>query len=579
MLNIKYAEILKRNREMGADMKNQVFRIALLSNIVVEQLGGLIEFALRSEGINVQIVIGDYDNIVQDSLLLKNLNAVIVFWEAANLVDGLHAKINSMSIDENIRLAEHAEQKIDIVCSNLKNVPLVFFNRFSSNIFSGVELQEGALRKLCKRLNAYLEMRVMNSQILVDMDSIISMVGVSKASDLRLYQTSKALYSIQFLKMYATVLVPAFRAITGRARKVLVLDCDNTLWGGILGEEGEDGIEMGVHSQTGKIYNEVQLIIKGLKKSGVLIALCSKNNSNDVENILANHPDCVLSESDLVAKKVNWQDKATNLRELAIELNLGLDSFIFIDDSDFELGLVAKELPQVKCVQVPRELSDYPSLMRTLANDFFTFAKTDEDAVKTEMYRAEIVRKDQAKKFKTIDDYLQSLRINLKVLWTENIPVQRFAQMTQKTNQFNLTTRRYSEVEIMKMLKDENFMLSAFSVADLHGEYGITALAIIKLDHKNKNAVIDSLLMSCRIIGRNIEYIIFDIMIAKLKLIGINKIMAHYISTPKNVQVSDFYDKVGMRCIKRSIDFHTYDMQLSDYKKSSINYIEISESN
>ena len=214
----------------------------------------------------------------------------------------------------------------------------------------------------------------------------------------------------------------------------------------------------------GKIFKEIQTILLGMQKEGVLLALCSKNNEEDVNRILNHHPDILITDKHVVSKKINWQDKVSNIAEMAGELNLGLDSFVFIDDSNFEVGLVRQELPMVEVVQVPVNLSEYPLLLKELKMLFFSLINTDEDKNKTAMYLQERQRKGQLKVHDSIDNYLASLGLSLSIHWNQEISVPRAAQMTQKTNQFNLTTKRYTESDIVRMLDDPEYDIAIFSV-------------------------------------------------------------------------------------------------------------------
>lgn len=575
---MKYTEILKRNRELESDLVNNKYKIAIISNIVVTQLKEILEFSLRVEGINAEVLVGDYDAIVQDSVRFSELDAILVFWEAGNLVDGFHNTVSILQPEELDALVDRVEGEIDLVLRSLRSTPLVLMNRFSSMVFDTEILRDGAFKKFCRRLNDVLESATSLNKIIVDLDAILAEVGLSNAVDFRQFQSGKALYSIEFFKAYAEAVRPAFMAAAGRSKKVIVLDCDNTLWHGTLGEAGIAGIQMGNDSSRGKPFWEVQTILRGLQREGVLLALCSKNNPSDVDAVLSDHPDMVLKDEDLVAKMVNWQDKATNLRELALDLNLGLDSFVFLDDSAFELGLIQKELPQVRCIAVPQRNSEYPALVRTLWRDFFSLSKAPEDKHKTIMYRQERQRKKEATKFESIDEYLSSLRMELKIYWDDQISVARASQLTQKTNQFNLTTRRYSEAEIQGMLEDPNYMLAVFSVSDRYGNYGVTGMTIIRRGFPSTGQVfIDSLLMSCRVIGRNIEYVFFDQIVQKLRGEGWAEIRAEFLATKKNSLVERFYDDLGFNVVSDDENHREYAVDLMRYESSGIEYISADE--
>ena len=577
MKALKYADILARNRELAASAVGKPYRIALLSNIVVNQLSDVLEYVLRSRGIHAEVTCGDYDNFVQDSIRFKGFDAAIIFWEPANIVDGLHAQAESMKPADLEALAERVEQEMALTLENLREVPLLLFNCFSALLFERENLRGGALQQLCDRFNTALRSELAGHQLVVDVDKVLAVVGLAAAADFRQFQSSKALYSIDFLKDYAEHVAPAIFAATGRMRKVLVLDCDNTLWGGVLGEDGEAQIQMGTTSRAGRIFREVQHVLKGFQSQGVMLALCSKNNPADVDRVLSSHVDMVLRDADLVAKRVNWLDKATNLRALAAELNVGLDSLVFIDDSDFELGLVREALPQVTCVQVPTALSEYPGVVRALARQFFALSRTDEDLHKTEMYRHEQARGQARERIGSLEDYLRSLELEVRISWNAAVPVDRAAQLTQKTNQFNLTTRRYTEGDMKRMLEDPQFAVASIEVSDRYGGYGVTGLAILNIEAGGEAARVDTLLMSCRTIGRHIEQVFFDGLVHKLRSLGVGRLHAEYLRTAKNAQVSEFYGTLGLSLRAVESERHTYELTLSDYRSSHINYIKVTD--
>lgn len=575
MAELKYSELLARNRALGSTLTGNPYRIALLSNIVMTQLVDVMEYSLRADGLRAEVTLGDYDTIVQDSERLNALDATVVFWEAGNLLDGLHAKADTMSPSALSALADRVEAELSLLLNNLKHVPLVLMNRFSSLIFSANDLRPGALAALSHRLNRYLEKHAPDAVILVNLDDVLAKVGLEAAIDWRQLQSAKAPYSIHFLKSYADHVAPAFRAATGRGRKVLVLDCDNTLWGGVLGEDGETRIEISDLTPRGRVFREVQCLLQGLKQKGVLLALCSKNNPEDVDALLSSHPDMLLRDADFAAKRVNWCDKATNIVQLAEELNLGLDSLAFLDDSAFELDLVAKACPQVRCFKVPDTLSEYPPLIRRLSQDFFSLSVTSEDAEKTERYRQEQLRRHDTSRFTSTEDFLRSLGLTVQLDWGLAVPVARAAQLSQKTNQFNLTTRRYTETDLRRMLSDGTHFVATFAVSDRFGDYGVVGLLILRKEPDAAVASIDTLLMSCRVLGRNVERAFLCYLMTKLPARGIAKLRAEYIRTARNDQVSQFYDSLGFHLLESDKDRRSYELALSDFAASRIDYIEV----
>ena len=573
---MKYIDIIRRNRELATQLTSSPYRIAVISNITIAQIADVMELSLREEGINAQIVLGDYDSIVQDSVKFASLDSVIIFWEAGNFVNGLHNRADSLSSIDYDGLASRIESEIALVLGSLRDTPLVLINKFSSYLFDSDPLKISALSHLCHRLNGVVEEVKSENHIVVDVDHIISCLGHAKTLDYRQYQQSKSLYKLDFYRLYSSAVKPAFLSASGRAKKILVLDCDNTLWGGVIGEDGVEGIVMSDTDPRGIAFNEVQILIKGLRKEGVLLALCSKNNAQDVDNVLENHSSMILKDDDLVAKKVNWNDKASNMREISVGLNIGLDSFVFIDDSPFEIGFVREDLPEVLCFQVPDNLSEYPALIRKIKTLFFNLSKTEEDAKKTKLYQQEVKRKAASQSFTTVEDYLSSLGLCLDVKRGADIPVARVAQLTQKTNQFNLTTKRYTEAEIRIMMDNSFFEISSFELSDRYGQYGTTGVAIISLDDARSSATIDTFLMSCRVIGRNVENQFFAEVVNNLINRRVVKLEGKYIPTLKNEQVSFFYENLGFSVTSDTGGLKSYSLSLQSFKPKEIPYISSS---
>lgn len=570
---MKYTEILQRNKALSGIFQGDKFRIAIISNVTVSQLKDVLELTLREKGINAEVEIADFDSIVQESLRFSDANAVLLFWELVNLVDGFQSKVYIQNKEEISLLKSKVESEIDIVLKNLKKVPLVLINSFSATILDNNPISYGPLQELADYFNKILKSSLSGNQVMVNVESIFAILGIDHSRDIRQFQAAKTLYSVDFFRKYCEAIRPAFLSSNGKAKKVLVMDCDNTLWGGIIGEDGESGLLMSDATNKGKIFKEVQTLLLGMKNDGVLLALCSKNNEQDVINVLKGHPDILVTERDIVSKKINWNDKASNLIEIAKELNLGLDSFVFVDDSSFEIGLIKKKLPEVEAIQVPSNLSEYPLIIKELKSLFFSLSSTDEDKSKTTMYLQERKRKELQTTFETIDDYLTSLGLSISLLWNEEISVPRAAQLTQKTNQFNLTTQRYTEADIERILNDPRYEIALIQVKDAYGDYGITGMVIVELD--GFEAKIENLLLSCRVIGRNIELAFFDQLVDFLRKKEIRIIHGLYYNTTKNKQVESFYDKLGFNLVFSENGIKKYFIEMDQYKTNNLPYIKI----
>jgi len=577
MMELKYSEILKLNKELENRLPSNSYGITVLSNIIVHQIKEILEYSLRSEIINANVEFGDYDNIVQDSHKYKGSNTIIIFWELCNIIDGFQYKIELINHDQLNKILEKTKSEIDLVLKNVEKTSLILINKFTSLPFSHSNIRIKRLDELAKELDGYLEEKIPSNVRLVDIEKVIASVGVSHSLDLRYYYSSKALYTVDFFKTYAEYIQPFIMSANGKAKKALIFDCDNTLWKGILGEDGFDNIEMSSRTKDGSIFAEIQSIALALNKQGILIGLCSKNNPKDVDEVIESHQDMLLKNEHITINKSNWLDKVSNLKDIAQELNIGLDSLVFVDDSSFEVNLIREQLPEITVLQVPERLYEYPKMLRENLGLFYNLSLTAEDSKKIEMYKHQVKRESIKKEFTDIEDYLASLELKMTIFEDDESIIPRMSQMTQKTNQFNLTTKRYTESDIQNFIEDRNTDVYAFSISDKFGDSGVTGLSIVSSN--SDIAEIDTLLMSCRIIGRNIEYSFMDYIIGRIKEKNIKTIHSKYVKTSKNVQVDEFYNKCSFTLTESNDSFRNYTLDISNYEPKQLNYIEIIKRN
>jgi FkbH-like protein len=573
-MELKYSEILQRNAELYRNLPRDRFEIAVLSNVTVFQVKEILEYALRVENIPAAVTVGDYDNIVQDSLKYKDADLVIVFWELCNIIDGLQFKIEIFDDQEMGEIFDRTKAQIDFVFKNLKDTSLVLLNTFTGIQFSALGAGSTNLERLAARLNEYLKGNVPRNVKLVDVERVIAHAGVNSSTDPRYFYSSKAPYTIDFFKAYSRHIKPYVMSANGRSKKVVIFDCDNTLWKGVLGEEGYNGIEMSSATKDGAVFAEVQSIALSLNRQGVLVGLCSKNNAGDVDEVIKTHPDMQLRDEHIAVRRVNWSDKVSNLREMARGLNLGLDSFVMVDDSPFEANLIKEQLPEVTVLQVSERLYEYPRMLRENLGLFYNLSSTAEDAKKAGMYKEEERRESSKQGFTDIKDYLASLGMKMIIYQDDKSIIPRMSQLTQKTNQFNLTTRRYTERDIEGFLEDESAKVFAFSISDKFGDSGITGLGIVRIADDNC-AVIDSFLMSCRVIGRDAEFAFMNCLIGYLKDRKVDLVSAQYIKTQKNEQVMDFFDQCSFPLQSSTESERNYSLNIKDYKSKQIDFMEI----
>jgi predicted enzyme involved in methoxymalonyl-ACP biosynthesis len=281
---------------------SESYTIGIVSNIIVTQLKPILEYDLRTKGIPATCTIGDYDNIMQDVTHMNKSNVVLIFWEIANLIDGFQYKANLLNHDQTAEYITRFKSEIDYVFAHLKSTPLVLINKFSTLAFNHFFVDSNNFDYICDTLNSYLQEKVTSNMVIIDTGKIISKLSVEKSFDFRDYYSSKSLYTLNFLKNYVVFISPIIAAINGKSKKAIIFDCDNTLWEGIIGEDGANGIKMSSSSQKGVVYEEIQFLAKQLARNGVLIGLNSKNNLNDVEEVFNTHPDISLKNDEIVIK-------------------------------------------------------------------------------------------------------------------------------------------------------------------------------------------------------------------------------------------------------------------------------------
>lgn len=375
-----------------------------------------------------------------------------------------------------------------------------------------------------------------------DLDELLADVGRRQFFDARLWYTSRYPFSVTGARAVAERLMAYAVLLRMPRAKCIVLDADNTLWGGIVGEDGPDGIALGP-DYPGSVFVAFQRRLLDFQQRGLLLALCSKNNEADVLEVLRQHPHQLLREQHFAALRVNWSPKPANLRELAAELNLGLDTFVFVDDSPHECLAVRQELPQITVVQRPATLPDVPRCLDHLPT-LEVLGLTEEDRQRTELYVQERRRRELRASAGDIDQYLRSLNMRMTIGVNDARQVARIAQLTQRTNQFNLTTRRYSEADIRQWMTDPDRLVAHFRLTDVFGDSGLVGVALVR-GVRGPVAEFDSFLLSCRVIGRQAETTFLHALLELLRQRGVRRVEASYIPTKKNGLVKDFWPRHG----------------------------------
>ena len=546
-LNSLYSAV--NQLEEGSAAYTDSVRIAFLRNITIEGVDAFLKYHLYTSGIRPEITVGGYGTMIQDvvaedSLVARTDPDLVVIALTLEELDPAYGAPGWRS--DSIRL--ELERLFETIAERTRATIAVntFLPPLHSELGIALSPDSSDLTAQVASLNRFVVefVRARGARFcLTDWERYLRLLGSDGALDYRYWYLAKAPFRKAFLNCYAQELARVARALKGKARKCLVLDCDNTLWGGVVGEDGLSGLKLDTNQYPGRAYYDFQTAVLHLAERGILIALCSKNNEADVFEVLDNHPACRLKRSHLAAWRINWRDKATNIAEMAEELNLGLDAFVFVDDNPTECDLVAQVLPQVAVLRVPEKLYQLPQL---IFRDglFDTLRLTGEDKRRSELYRSDAERKMTRGAFASLDDYLASLQTVAVIRRARAEEVPRVAQLSQKTNQFNLTTRRYSEEDIRRLIADEDAAVFIVSAKDRFGDLGLVGVLIAMRDAGV--ASIDTFFMSCRALGRGIESAMAIHCISILNALwGRPNWRAEYLPTRKNMQVADFWPTVG----------------------------------
>ena len=391
--------------------------------------------------------------------------------------------------------------------------------------------------------------------------SLIESVGSDNSFSLKMWYMGKILHQPIMQQKISAEIKHFVHLSNNTPKKLLLLDLDNTLWGGLAGEDGINGITLS-DDHAGLVYKNLQRIVKKMKEQGVILGIVSKNNESDALDIIENHPHMILNKSDFAIYKINWGPKHKNIQEIAATLNIGLDSIVFFDDNTSEQQLIRDMLPDVIVADFPDKDEQLPEAMIAIWREYFDrVSLTTEDLNKTSQYVANAKREELKKESKSFSDYLKGLQIKL-IKKDADKYVERVTQLLNKTNQFNLTTKRHTKAEINTYIKDNTKRIYVYQTSDIFGDNGIIAVSIV--DSLDKTPCICEFVMSCRVMGKNIEYAIIDDIENDLLASGFNELNAEYIKSQKNSPVSKLYDCLGYSMVQE-YDGHTkYNIHLEE---------------
>lgn len=574
MIALDYFDLIKAERRLPSATSPERLRLAVLGDVSTQSLVKLLRVLLAASGVEAEISESPFDTI--ETQVFDPNSDLYAFQPSAVVIVsslGAYRRRYYMHDGDRAELAPQTAARVTDIWDKLRgSVPGAIVQ---TNLVLPVERLYGHYDHKAPT-SLYTSTAQFNSLVagasaeragvfIADVDYLASLVGKIAFLDDRLWTLAKQPCALEHLPKLAKALVDILVASQGRQIKCVVLDLDNTLWGGVIGDDGLEGIRVG-HLGDGEAFEDFQLFLRELNRRGILLAVCSKNTHEVAIRAFQEHPEMVLREEHIAAFVANWDDKAQNLRLIRERLNIGFDSMVFIDDNPFERNLVRELLPEVVVPELPEDPSDYVRAI-ALLNLFETSAHSALDADRTELYRAAALRDSEQSKFRSLADYLASLQMVIKIARFDRFNLARVAQLLQRSNQFNLNTRRFGEAECERMMLDQtNYDPIAVSLRDKFGDHGLISVVVLRAE--GSDLVIDEYVMSCRVLQRGVEDRTMNRVFEIARQRGLNRVVGSYRPTAKNAMVADFYQRFGFTMVRGESNSATYwTMPVADYQE------------
>ncbi len=566
------------NHRTEPDQKIPKIRLAVLASATVDHLAPSIRVAGLRRRLLFDLHVGPYGQYRQQLLepesSLQRFNPQIVLFSLSARELVATVPVNATADEAETAVHRHAEG-LRLLWQRAREafrstvVQQTFLNVADPLFGSYDRLAGGAPSRMIARLNERVaEAAREDGILLLDVARASERGGLDVWFDVTRWLQAKMEIAPQAAPLYGDLLVRVIAAQRGLAKKCLVLDLDNTLWGGVIGDDGLEGIVLGEGTGTGEAHLALQRYAKQLRDRGVILAVCSKNEPAAAEAAFRQHPEMLLKRSDFATFVANWDDKAANLRRIAEQLNIGMESLVFVDDNPAERARIRESLPMVAVPEMPADPAYY---VRCLADAgyFESVAFTAEDSRRAEQYSANASRDAFLESSQTMDEFLKGLEMSVNFGPFQKVDLARIAQLIGKTNQFNPTTRRHSLDDVARFMAVDGSLTLQFRLVDRFGDNGLVSAMILLPDPSFSDVMeIDTWVMSCRVFGRQLEREAMNIAVDAARQMGVRTLRADYIPTPKNDVVSSLYPSLGFRPSQK-VDFNggstTWVLHLSEY--------------
>jgi len=551
-VDLDYQRLLKAARRLDLPASAPRVRLALLADCAVQQLAQLLTGLLGRAGVRAEIYEGAFDAIELESCAAGSElyrfapDAVIVLNSAQALRaahSGSEPRFAAQRLQRILAVWEaiEAHSQAIILQSTFAVPPDSLYGNYDLGVPTSLHatvLELNAAIAAAARERARVRLH--------DVESVASWVGRRQFFDERDWDLWKAPCALEHLPRLARNMADVVLALRGRVVKCVVTDLDNTLWGGVIGDDGLEGIALSAHGGgAGESFRRLQRFLKQLNQRGILLAVCSKNDEATALAPFLQHPDMVLRREDIAVFIANWEDKARGLRRIQAALNIGLDSIVFLDDNPFERNLVRELLPEVIVPELPEDPANIVTLLSEL-NLFETAYMSDEDRQRAVLYQREALRREAAAGCASVQEYLRSLDMQARLARFDGFHLPRIAQLMQRSNQFNLCTRRLSEAQCAALSEDPACLPLYVSLSDRFGDHGL--ISVVVLERSAETLLIRDWLMSCRVLGRGVEQLLMNHVVARAAELGAARVIGEYVPTPKNAMVRHFFAQFGFTC-------------------------------
>ena len=552
---ISFKDLKKNIKIDHSDLPS--IKMALAGDTATQFLATALKGMGVERGLNIILFEAEYNQVERQfmdptSELFEFDADIIVLFQSTHKLGEHHSLL---PVERQASLADDRLTFITSICGNqnLSNKKIIYFNypeiedtvfgSYANKVISSLSYQ---VRKLNFELMSLAQQ--FPNLFICDIAGLQNKLGRDMMFATNVYVSTEMVLSVDALPYVASRVMDIVCAIKGQFKKCLILDLDNTVWGGVVGDDGLEGIQLGHGLGIGKAFTEFQMWVKKLKQRGIIICVASKNNEETAKEPFEKHPDMILKLDDIAVFRANWETKVDNIRTIQSILNIGFDSMVFLDDNPFERNIVRENIPGITVPELPEDPGDYLEYLYSL-NLFETASYSNADKDRTKQYQVEAKRVSLSKTFTNEADFLKSLNMISTVSGFTKFNTPRVAQLSQRSNQFNLRTIRYTEADITAMADNPDVIDLSFTLEDKFGDNGLIAVIIMK-KWDEESLFVDTWFMSCRVLKRGMENFTLNTMVERAKTAGYKKIIGEYLPTPKNKMVENHYTSLGFSKIE-----------------------------